>query len=209
MGSTAAVSKTAAEVFQLGNILPLGNAARTAAQSSGGREATSSSSLLPHPFPVFLPLSTSLSPLPSCLSCLSPLLPAVSSPLPLRGVGADLVLEVLVLRLELRDVGGLGARELPAAPPRGKASVLAKRGGENTSERTQTLSVSPHLSTTPVAPRPTPTSACSRPRSSDSSAFVTCAVRDADMGQQLAGGQGSWCPELESRTTRTCPPRGL
>ena len=26
-------------------------------------------------------------------------------------------------------------------------------------------------------------------------------VRDADMGQQLAGGRSSWCPELESRAT--------
>ena len=26
-------------------------------------------------------------------------------------------------------------------------------------------------------------------------------VRDADTGQRSAGGNGSWCPELESRTT--------
>ena len=28
-----------------------------------------------------------------------------------------------------------------------------------------------------------------------------CVVRDANMGHQLAGGNSSWCPELESRTT--------
>ena len=28
-----------------------------------------------------------------------------------------------------------------------------------------------------------------------------CVVRDANMGHQLAGGNSSWCPELESGTT--------
>ena len=31
--------------------------------------------------------------------------------------------------------------------------------------------------------------------------FGACVVRDANMGHQLAGGNSSWCPELESRTT--------
>ena len=39
-----------------------------------------------------------------------------------------------------------------------------------------------------------------RPWSSSSSVW-SCAVRDANMGHQLAGGNSSWCPELESRTT--------
>ena len=30
-----------------------------------------------------------------------------------------------------------------------------------------------------------------------------CVVPDANMGHQLAGGNSSWCPELESRTTHT------
>ena len=30
-----------------------------------------------------------------------------------------------------------------------------------------------------------------------------CVARDANMGHRLAGGHSSWCPELESRTTRT------
>ena len=30
---------------------------------------------------------------------------------------------------------------------------------------------------------------------------AACVVRDANMGHQLAGGNSSWCPELESRTT--------
>ena len=30
---------------------------------------------------------------------------------------------------------------------------------------------------------------------------MLCVVRDANMGHQLAGGNSSWCPELESRTT--------
>ena len=32
---------------------------------------------------------------------------------------------------------------------------------------------------------------------------LACVVRDANMGHQLAGGNSSWCPELESRTTHT------
>ena len=30
---------------------------------------------------------------------------------------------------------------------------------------------------------------------------ATCVVRDANMGHQFAGGNSSWCPDLESRTT--------
>ena len=33
------------------------------------------------------------------------------------------------------------------------------------------------------------------------SAACACVVRDANMGHQLADGNRSWCPELESRTT--------
>ena len=33
-----------------------------------------------------------------------------------------------------------------------------------------------------------------------------CVVRDANMGQQLAGGNSSWCPELESRTAHPAAP---
>ena len=39
-------------------------------------------------------------------------------------------------------------------------------------------------------------------RSKSSWLASACMVRDANVGHHLAGGNSSWCPELESRTTR-------
>ena len=38
---------------------------------------------------------------------------------------------------------------------------------------------------------------------------ILCVVRDVNMGHQSAGGNSSWCPELESRTTHGCFHRQL